>query len=637
MNRKLPLVALLACAFIGVLTTTQAISEQPAPSETAAVSVTSAGTGGGEDDVLTQRREALASVAYTDVDAADPWYDAVRFAGAEGLMEGMGGGQFDPEGLVTRAAVVTVLYRAGGEEAPTLVEACPDVAAGDWYAPAVAWAMGNGIITGRSDGTFSPNDPVTRAELAAILYRYAGHMGYSQKNSGSLAGFRDGTSVADYAVEPLAWAAGSGLYGGLVTDTLYPNLPVNRGQLAQVLAALVSHGTGDPLAREIVLAQRLERTASAARTHHADLQAQVEAAAQKYGAVGIQVAVIEHGVVTDTFATGWATRSQYAMTDESGKVTSWEGGDPMTANHKMRVASISKVAVGMAAMALRDDGVIDLDETIGTYWGCKVQNPYYPDKPVTVRNLLSHTSSVFLAGDDVSRKYSSVYARLSQGTGFSRVEPGSIYSWGYNNYGFAVLGMTLEQADRQVMDDILDQHFFDLLDIDAAFEPGNVADTDHLATLYNHGGSVARSVEAQKKLTLDPTPGATGQYFAGGLTISAADLGKLVSVLSNHGTYQGLRLLSEESVDLMESRSQTTVGDGFYQCLPLRYRTGIYGRDELYYHTGSAYGVYNCMSYDPNTGDGVVVLTTGASATKDEYGIYAVCGEISRAVYDAIT
>lgn len=634
MNRKLPLVALLACAFIGVLTTTQAISEQPAPPETAAVSATPAVNGGGEDDPLTQRRESLAAIAYTDVDAADPWCAAVRFAGAEGLMEGLGGGRFDPEGLVTRAAVVTVLYRAGGGEVPAPVEACPDVHAGDWYAPAVAWAMGNGIITGRSDGTFAPNDPVTRAELAAILYRYAGVMGYSQKNSASLAGFRDGASVADYAVEPLAWAAGSGLYGALVTDTLYPDLPVNRGQLAQVLAALVSHGTGDPLAREIVLAQRLERTASAARTHHADLQAQVEAAAQKYGAVGVQVAVIEHGAVTDTLATGWATRSQYAVSDESGTVKSWEGGHPMTANHKMRVASISKVAVGMAAMALRDDGVIDLDETIGTYWGCKVRNPYYPDKPVTVRNLLNHTSSVFLAGDDVSRKYGSVYARLSQGTGFSHVEPGSIYSWGYNNYGFAVLGMTLEQADGQVMDDILDQHFFDLLDIDAAFEAGSIQDTDHLVTLYNQGGTVSRSIESQKKLKLDPKPGATGQYFAGGLTISAADLGKLVSVLSNHGTYQGLRLLSEESMDLMETRSQTTVGDGFYQCYPLRYQNSIYGRDELYYHTGSAYGVYNCVSYDPNTGDGVVVLTTGASATKDEYGIYAVCGEISRAVYD---
>ena len=86
----------------------------------------------------------------------------------------------------------------------------------------------------------------------------------------------------------------------------------------------------------------------------------------------------------------------------------------------------------------------------------------------------------------------------------------------------------------------------------------------------------------------------------------------------------------------METINETMLSDGTYQALPLRCQKNIYGRDTLYYHTGSAYGVYNCMSYDPASGDGVVVLTVGASGAKDDRGIYAICGEISTYVYNII-
>jgi hypothetical protein len=115
------------------------------------------------------------------------------------------------------------------------------------------------------------------------------------------------------------------------------------------------------------------------------------------------------------------------------------------------------------------------------------------------------------------------------------------------------------------------------------------------------------------------------------LTISAYDLAKLVAALAGNGAYNGTRILTSESVALMES-SQGRTG-GFDQCLPLRRQTGIYGEDELYYHTGSNYGAYNLISYNPSSGDGVVVLTSGASGKTDSYGIYAICGEISEYVY----
>ena len=75
-------------------------------------------------------------------------------------------------------------------------------------------------------------------------------------------------------------------------------------------------------------------------------------------------------------------------------------------------------------------------------------------------------------------------------------------------------------------------------------------------------------------------------------------------------------------------------GITFLQCRPLRYQEDMYGREGLYYHTGSAYGFYGLLSYDPETRDGLVVFTTGAVGSLDDYGVYTVCGEIAQAVYD---
>lgn len=631
MSRRSLSIALCLCLMLGQAASTTAAApdgSDPSPSP-------GGYAGAGARSVLTTAEEERAEPRFTDVPETAPCYAAVDFCVRQGVLQGLEPDRFDPEGLVTRAALVTTLQRMSGEEAPEVVGYCPDVSGSDWFAPAAAWAMASGIVTGRSDGSFAPQDPVTRAELAAVLYRCAAHLGWPTRCSGLLGGYPDAGQVADYAVEPLSWALGNGIFGCLAVGEICPDLPVARGQLAQVLTAFLSHGTGDAQARQIVLDGMAALPESASKACHGEIQAAVEQAAAKYGAIGVQVAVVEDGRVSDTFATGWADRSQYAIVDQDGNLCSWEGGVPMTAQHRMRAASLSKVAVALAVMSLREEGALDLDEPIGTYWGCDIHNPYYPDAPVTARDLLAHTSSIFLAGDSVSRKRGSVQTRLSGGSGFSRLVPGDWGSWGYNNYGFAVLGMTAELAGGEVLDEVLDRRFFHCLGIDAAFEAGSIQRTDLLCTLYD-GERVSRSIAAQKKLKLDPTPGATGQYFAGGLTISANDLGKLTALLASGGSYSGVRLLSAESVALMETRSPLPVAEGAFQCLPLRYQDGLYGREGIYYHTGSAYGSYHCLSYDPETGDGVVVLTTGASGVKDGQGIYAICSEIAAHVYSAL-
>ena len=612
--------AALACGVVVALTAALTLlppSEEEGPAPAALAEETAPAETEPAEPRLT--RADLDTVTVADMAPDDPGYDAARYLMLTGVTQGVGGSRFGPDELLTRAQVAALLQRMGSDasEPDPPLTAFPDVEAGAWYAGAAAWAMEAGIVTGDADGSFAPDRQVTRAELAAMLFRYAEGLGLSTACSGDLSAYADAGAVADYAAAPLCWAVEQGIYDGLIWEELRPDLPVSRAQCGQALVALTAL-TGEPLAAELAAEDSLEPVVSESLAAHEDIQAAVDAAADQYGAIGVQVAVIEDGQLTDTFASGWAT----------------QGSDPMTAEHKMRIASISKVVIGMEAMLLREQGVIDLDAPIGTYWGVTMRNPRYPDDPVTIRNLLNHTSSVVVAGDGVSYSYSSVRARLTGGSGYRSVQPGSIYGWAYNNSGFSVLGMTLELAAGDTLNHLLCRDLLDVMDIDGAFAAGDLQNNSKLVTLAYHGGGVARSASAQRALHSPDQPGASGSYFPGGFTVSVTDLGKLTALLANDGVYEGLRLMSGESVELMETVNSVQLAEGFYQGLPLRCQTDLYGRDRLYYHTGSAYGVYNCMSYDPDTGDGVVVLTIGASATKDDRGIYAICGEISEYVYN---
>jgi hypothetical protein len=147
---------------------------------------------------------------------------------------------------------------------------------------------------------------------------------------------------------------------------------------------------------------------------------------------------------------------------------------------------------------------------------------------------------------------------------------------------------------------------------------------------------VARTAEQQKEFHSNPTPGANGTYFAGGLTVSVKDLAKLIALLAADGKYEGVQLLQPESLAEMETYVEPAVPGGSYQAHPMRYWPDLYGRKGIFFHTGSAYGVFNAATYDPVTGDGVVVLTTGASGAKDDYGIYKICAEINAEIYKVI-
>ena len=172
---------------------------------------------------------------FTDVAEGDWFHDSVRYVYDNGLMDGVGDGQFAPNATTNRAMVVTILYRLAGEPAVSGDVGFTDVAPGLWYTDAVAWAAQKGIVNGISETEFSPSGDLTREQLATILYRYAESAGYDVSASADLSGFPDAGDIQSYATEALSWAVAQGLLQGFEDDTIRPGGTATRAQIATIL------------------------------------------------------------------------------------------------------------------------------------------------------------------------------------------------------------------------------------------------------------------------------------------------------------------------------------------------------------------------------------------------------------------
>ena len=177
------------------------------------------------------------SKAFTDLDAKAWYHEGVDYALTNGLMNGVGGGKFEPDGQLTRAQLVTVLYRAAGEpDTGKQVNPFTDVPDDTWYTKAVIWAANNGIVNGVAKNTFAPDDSITREQIAAMLYRYAGAEAAKEDK---LSAFPDAAKVSDWAKEALNWAVASGLINGVAdangTANLEPQATATRAQIATIL------------------------------------------------------------------------------------------------------------------------------------------------------------------------------------------------------------------------------------------------------------------------------------------------------------------------------------------------------------------------------------------------------------------
>lgn len=187
---------------------------------------------------------AIARFPFTDVVAGTWYYGAAAYAYNNGLFAGMTPTTFAPNATMTRAMLVSVLWRLAGAPAPKAPNTFVDVPDGAWYTDAVTWAAENGVVSGIGGSRFDPSGFVTREQTAEILYNYAHSKGYDVSTRADLTAFPDAASVSGWAEEALSWANAAGLINGTVRDgqtILDPQGSASRAQVAMILMNYVEH------------------------------------------------------------------------------------------------------------------------------------------------------------------------------------------------------------------------------------------------------------------------------------------------------------------------------------------------------------------------------------------------------------
>ncbi len=180
--------------------------------------------------------ETPSETKFNDVSANDWFASAVDYVTGKGMMNGTADNTFSPKANTTRGMVVTVLYRLENQPS-TSAASFTDVASGAYYANAVAWANANGIVSGYGSGKFGPNDKVTREQLAAILYRYAQYKKYdvSVGEDTNILSYNDAQSISSYAISAIQWACGAGVVTGKSGSKLDPKGNATRAEVAAML------------------------------------------------------------------------------------------------------------------------------------------------------------------------------------------------------------------------------------------------------------------------------------------------------------------------------------------------------------------------------------------------------------------
>ena len=323
----------------------------------------------------------------------------------------------------------------------------------------------------------------------------------------------------------------------------------------------------------------------------------------------------------------------------------------MTADDAVRVASISKLVTAIGVMRLVEQGRLNLDTDVSDQLGWKLRNPAYPDRPITLRLLLSHQSSVTDGVDYVLPLDAELKAVLSDKKAWdSEHAPGTFFR--YSNLNFPIVAAAMERATGERFDKLMHRLVLAPLKIDACFnwESCSEKTAARAVVLYRDGKPVrddhkgvkpACAVQPAKNGSCDRSrwrPGANGATFSpqGGLRISARDLAKVGRLLLNRGQLHGVRLLSESSIAELEkplwtfdgsngdTGSDPSTGDpnsGFYcsyglanTFMPTK-REGC--RDDLFGdgrarfgHAGDAYGLRSGLWIDRSTGTGVAYFAT---------------------------
>lgn len=394
---------------------------------------------------------------------------------------------------------------------------------------------------------------------------------------------------------------------------------------------------------------------------------------------GLQVSLIEGGAAIDGFVYGFAQLAP-------------DGSAALDRDHRVRVASISKLVVAVGVMQLVERGLLDLDADVGTVLGYPLRNPAFPEKAITARQLLSHTSSIrdgsayfIRAGTGEMRDFFTPGTALwDDGAHFASGpgrEPGAFFT--YSNLNFGVLAALIERASGERFDQFMARSVLEPLGIDARFDPCAIAEGQLAAAFrkrvpgedWNPDGPWVAQVDAGtprcfygmedlasvEDFLAAYEPGSNATLFSpqGGLRASADDLVVVLRMLAGEGVVDGRRVLTADSVATMLAPEWTLAGDagnglsageaepgGPTDGLMTSYGLSVHRIDmrawgfetgpvRLVGHLGEAYGVLSHALLDPETGDGIATIITGtaddpAAAPPGTSPLYRVEEEILR-------
>lgn len=230
-----------AAVTIDDFTAAVAGTENDKPGNDGSFTATVTLTGGtlSDEAAITGKIKATAFIAwnekFVDVVKGAWYYDSVAYALDHHLFNGVSDSSFDPNGSMTRAMLVTVLYRIENSPAVNGSSAFSDVKAGEWYADAVIWATDQKLISGYGDGVFGTNDRITREQMATILYRYAQWKDIDVTKTTSLSAYSDAEQISPWALDAMKWCVAEGLIGGIDSTTLAPEGYASRAQVATIL------------------------------------------------------------------------------------------------------------------------------------------------------------------------------------------------------------------------------------------------------------------------------------------------------------------------------------------------------------------------------------------------------------------
>ncbi len=304
-------------------------------------------------------------------------------------------------------------------------------------------------------------------------------------------------------------------------------------------------------------------------------------------------------------------------------VTSKKTREPITADTYFKIASVSKMVSGIYIMQLVEQGVLDLDTDISVYLGYTVRNPYYKKIPVTLRNLMTHTSSLSTKGG-FSRLSSTLPSMIGPGakkSNWYREKPGSVYR--YSNFGAGIMGSIIESVTGRHLNDAIREGLFAPLGIDAAYTARYLEHPEHVPTIYSEKLTTYMTPKAslEEKWDEGPDPDMHFRLTVGAVWIKPTDLCRIGMFLCEGGTLDGVTMLQPETVAMMmaEQRGQGNITAKTPYGLCIHHETTLVPDRTIYGHQGISHGYLCNVYYDPQTRFVFVLCTNGSTNTLNNH------------------